>query len=168
MAGINQLGKGMMIAGCVIFLGVLTLWFGAVEEDRQYPNRNPTSLESAGKTSVLLEQDRRGHYTVRGYINNRPIDFLVDTGATDVVIPQNLAINLGLKPGRPRQANTAAGVITVYQTNIPTLAIAGLTFDNVSGVVNPGMAGGAALLGMSVLRHLDLEQTGSTLILREK
>lgn len=168
MAGINQLGKGMMVVGSLTFLGVLTLWFGDIEQDRHYPNRNLKSIEQAGMTTVTLRQDRQGHYTFTGRINGQPVDFLVDTGATDVVIPQNVAVRLGLQPGRPQRANTAAGTITVYQTVIPTLEIAGLRFDNVSGVVNPGMEGGAALLGMSVIRHLDLEQTGRTLILREK
>jgi len=48
------------------------------------------------------------------------------------------------------------------------LSIADLHFDNVSGVINPGMRGNAALLGMSVLKNLELTQTGNTLVLKRK
>ena len=41
MAGITQLGKGMMILGCLLFIGLMSLWFGDIEEDRSYPNRTP-------------------------------------------------------------------------------------------------------------------------------
>jgi aspartyl protease family protein len=118
--------------------------------------------------AVTLKQDRQGHYTVRGLINNSPIDFLVDTGATEVVIPAGLAERLNLERGRAKRASTANGPVTVYQTNLTRLSIADLHFDNVSGVINPGMNGTAALLGMSVLKNLELTQTGNTLVLKRQ
>ena len=168
MAGITQLGKGMMTLGCLLFIGLMSLWFGDLEEDRAYPNRSPTSLIENGVIAVTLKQDRQGHYTVRGLINDSPIDFLVDTGATEVVIPAGLAERLNLERGRAKRASTANGPVTVYQTNLTRLSIADLHFDNVSGVINPGMNGTAVLLGMSVLKHLELTQTGNTLVLKRQ
>ena len=168
MAGMTQLGKGMMIAGCLLFIGLMTLWFGEVERDRDFPNRSPTSTIEGDARAVYLKQGRQGHYTVTGYIDREPILFLVDTGATDVVIPEGVARRLNLQPGRARRANTANGVITVYETEIKTLEIASLTFNNVRGSINPGMRGEAALLGMSVLRQVELEQSQGTLILRKR
>ena len=168
MAGITQLGKGMMTLGCLLFIGLMSLWFGDLEEDRAYPNRSPTGLIENGVIAVTLKQDRQGHYTVRGLINNSPIDFLVDTGATEVVIPAGLAERLNLERGRAKRASTANGPVTVYQTNLTRLSIADLHFDNVSGVINPGMNGTAVLLVMSVLKHLELTQTGNTLVLKRQ
>ena len=168
MAGISQLGKGMMTLGCLLFIGLMSLWFGDLEKDRAHPNRSPRSLIENGVIAVTLKQDRQGHYTVRGLINNSPIDFLVDTGATEVVIPAGLAERLNLERGRAKRASTANGPVTVYQTNLTRLSIADLHFDNVSGVINPGMNGTAALLGMSVLKHLELTQTGNTLVLKRQ
>ena len=168
MAGITQLGKAMMTLGCLLFIGLMSLWFGEIEEDRSYPNRTPTSLTENGVIAVTLKQDRQGHYTVSGLINNAPIDFLIDTGATEVVIPAGLAERLNLARGRAKRASTANGPVTVYQTNLEKLSIADLHFDNVSGVINPGMRGNAALLGMSVLKTLELTQTGNTLVLKRK
>ena len=168
MAGISQLGKGMMVLGCFLFIGLMSLWFGDIEQERLYPNRTPTSLTENGVIAVTLKQDRQGHYTVSGLINNAPIDFLVDTGATEVVIPARLAERLNLQRGSARRASTANGPVTVYQTNLARLSIADLHFDNVSGVINPGMNGNAALLGMSVLKNLELTQTGKVLVLKRK
>ena len=168
MAGITQLGKGMMTLGSLLVIGLMSLWFGDLEEDRAYPNRSPTGLIENGVIAVTLKQDRQGHYTVRGLINNSPIDFLVDTGATEVVIPAGLAERLNLERGRAKRASTANGPVTVYQTNLTRLSIADLHFDNVSGVINPGMNGTAVLLGMSVLKNLELTQTGNTLVLKRQ
>ena len=168
MAGITQLGKGMMAVGWLLFIGLMSFWFNSIEEDRSYPNRTPSSHTENGVISVTLKQDRQGHYTVRGLINNSPIDFLVDTGATEVVIPAGLAKRLNLQPGRAKRASTANGPVTVYQTNLARLSIADLHFDNVSGLINPGMTGTSALLGMSVLKHLELTQTGNTLVLKRQ
>jgi aspartyl protease family protein len=158
----------MITLGCLLFIGLMSLWFGDLEEDRAHPNRSPTSFVENGVIAVTLKQDRQGHYTVRGLINNSPIDFLVDTGATEVVIPAGLAERLNLERGRAKRASTANGPVTVYQTNLTRLSIADLHFDNVSGVINPGMNGTAALLGMSVLKHLELTQTGNTLVLKRQ
>jgi aspartyl protease family protein len=91
MAGITQLGKTMMVFGCFLFIGLMSLWFGEIEQERLFPNKTPASQNENGVIAVTLKQDRQGHYTVSGLINNAPIDFLVDTGATDVVIPAGLA-----------------------------------------------------------------------------
>ena len=168
MAGITQLGKGMMITGCLLFIGLMTLWFGEIEQDRAFPNRSPNSTIEGDERAVYLKQDRQGHYTVTGYINREPVLFLVDTGATDVVIPEGMANRLNLQKGRPRRANTANGVITVYETQVQTLEIAGLIFNNVRGSINPGMRGDAALLGMSVLGQVELEQSQGMLTIRKK
>ena len=168
MAGITQLGKGMMAVGWLLFIGLLSFWFNSIEEDRSYPNRTPSSHTENGVISVTLKQDRQGHYIVSGLINSEPLNFLVDTGATEVVIPAGLAKRLNLQPGRAKRASTANGPVTVYQTNLARLSIADLHFDNVSGVINPGMTGTSALLGMSVLKNLELTQTGNVLILRRK
>ncbi|MBT5054028.1 MAG: TIGR02281 family clan AA aspartic protease, partial [Gammaproteobacteria bacterium] len=91
MAGITQLGKGMMAVGWLLFIGLMSFWFNSIEEDRSYPNRTPSSHTENGVISVTLKQDRQGHYIVSGLINSEPLNFLVDTGATEVVIPAGLA-----------------------------------------------------------------------------
>jgi len=111
-----------------------------------------------GGQSLLLKADILGHYAVSGYSNGQPIKFLVDTGATGISITENSARRLNLQRGRPSQADTANGIITVYSTTLPTLQIGPFKLTNVQATINPHMDGDVGLLGMSFLRHYELIQ----------
>ena len=53
---------------------------------------------------TILESNRQHHYVASGTINGRPVTFLLDTGATDVVIPAQLADRLKLRRGLAARA----------------------------------------------------------------
>ena len=93
------------------------------------------------------------------------VQFLLDTGATDVVIPQAQADKLNLTRGTAAQVVTANGIITVYPTTLNSLTLGGLTARNISGVINPYMDQATVLLGMSFLKNLSLVQYQGTLTL---
>lgn len=74
----------------------------------------PASVGGAapgGGDRIALTADGRGHFLTQGSINNRPAQFMVDTGASVVAIGQGEADRLGLdyKSGRPVMMNTANG-----------------------------------------------------------
>jgi len=94
------------------------------------------------------------------------VTFLLDTGATDVVIPAQLAESAGLQPGQAMRAMTANGLVTVYSTTIPTLHLGDITLYDVRASINPGMQGDTVLLGMSALRQVEFTQRADTLTLR--
>lgn len=48
---------------------------------------------------------------------------LVDTGASTLMLPKRLIAQLGLKPGRTRQARTTAGVVTMQNYGTIRLTI---------------------------------------------
>lgn len=64
---------------------------------------------SADDGPVSLTRNRAGHFEAPGEINGKPVTFLLDTGATYVAVPRNLASELGLEPGRSAWFNTANG-----------------------------------------------------------
>lgn len=113
--------------------------------------------------AVAINGSRRGHYRVQGFVNGQTVDFLVDTGATEVSIPSGVAERLNLRRGTTGLARTANGTVTIYDTTIDTLSIGPLSLSNVAANINPGMQGNEALLGMSFLRHFTLVQKGSQL-----
>lgn len=158
----------MIFIACVIGMALLTLFFGEVEERQFNPNQNPSSLVNAQVTEVRLERNRYGHYVVTGTINNLPVDFLLDTGATDVVIPLDLGSQLGLTKGIAGKASTANGTITVYNTVIDKLTVGDISLYKVNASLNPAMGKGEGiLLGMSALKEIDFIQRGDSLTLRQ-
>ena len=104
MTPISGLGKAMTVLGMLSFLVVLTLLFGDIERSRDFPNQDTTASVEGASTVVRLAANRQGHYLLPGAVNGVPVQFLVDTGATQVVIPAHLASRLTLERGRPAQS----------------------------------------------------------------
>ena len=98
-----------------------------------------------------------------GSANGEPVEFLVDTGASQISIPILIADRLNLTRGRSYPVQTANGEVTVYATVLDEVSIGPFTMKNVPAHVNPGMNGDVALLGMSFLRYFELKQTGGEL-----
>ncbi|MDA0977091.1 MAG: retropepsin-like aspartic protease [Proteobacteria bacterium] len=163
----RRTGQGMMTIGVILGMVMLTWFFAGGEEKQRNPNMNPESQFSAQAVEVPLKQNRWGHYLVTGAINGEPVDFLLDTGATDVVIPEATAQRLNLPYGRAGKAMTANGPVTVYQTVIGDLEIGGIHLRNVRASINPGMGDLEILLGMSALRQIEFTQQGEMLTLRQ-
>lgn len=163
----RRTGTGMLAACMVLGLLMLTWFFDGMLERQTNPNqRANTQLLSDGVLELQLQRNRQGHYVLAGTINGAPATLLLDTGATDVVIPASLAAQAGLPQGQAMQAMTANGLVTVYNTRIPELQIGDIRLYDVRASINPAMHGNMVLLGMSALRHIEFTQRGDTLTLR--
>lgn len=163
----KKAGTTMMILAWVAVLGLLIMYFAQVEEEAYNPNQNPESLQDSNINTVILQRNRYDHYVTKGAINRTKVTFLLDTGASDVVIPEHIAMGLGLSRGAPQRASTANGIITVYQTRLPELSIGSITLYNVEASINPAMKNDEILLGMSALRDIEFTQRGEQLTLKQ-
>lgn len=160
-------GRAMLIIFWLLVLGALTYFFGTWEEHQYNPNQNLNSDTQQGVRQVVLERNRYHHYVASGLINGTAVTFMLDTGATAVVIPANLANKLQLKAGRPHIANTANGQVEVRATRIDTLELGAIKLHNINASINPGMDGEEILLGMSALKQIEFSQKGKVLTLRQ-
>jgi aspartyl protease family protein len=91
----------------------------------------------------------------------------LDTGATDLVVPESTARRLGLPYGNRGRAMTANGPVTIYQTRIEELHLGKIRLTNIDASINPSMEG-AILLGMSALGQIEFSQQAGTLTLKQK
>lgn len=157
-------GRGMMYLMWIAVLILLTTIFGRLYEGQHYSGSDV--VEENGQTTLVLSRTRDGHYRSDGEINGQPVTFLLDTGASDVNLPANVAERLGLKRGAPLRARTANGTITIYATVLDSISLGPLEMRNVRASINPHMQGEDILLGMSFLKRLDFEQQGGRLSLR--
>lgn len=163
----RRTGLIMLIISFAMGLAVLTLFFDATLNERDNPNRKPiSSTGSDGSVSVQLQRNVQGHYVVSGSINGISSRFLLDTGATDVVLSEELAASAGLVRGMPTRAMTANGSLTVYAALVDELQIGDIVLRDVRASINPSMQGTTVLLGMSALKHIEFTQRGDLLTLR--
>jgi len=157
----------MLVLAWVAGLALATRFFGDWIERRDNPNAQPTSVHSENYIEVTLAGDGQGHYSVGGSINGEPVTFLLDTGATDVAIPQALAERLGLPRGAGIPLLTANGRSDGYRTQVQRLRIGDIELHDVRALVAPGFDSPRVLLGMSALGQLEFTQRDGTLVLRQ-
>ncbi len=157
----------MIAAAFVLALGILTMLFAARLERQRNPNGWPDGVEGGGGiVTVTLAANRQGHYLANGSINGRTVEFLVDTGATTIAVPQVVAERIGLKPGAPMTVVTAAGPARAYATRIESVVLGGIERRDLPATIVPRMSGGEVLLGMNFLGTLEFAQRGNQLELR--
>lgn len=161
----KKMGKTMLTIGWIFALIVLTYFLGLWEKDKINPNRQLDTSANNGIAEVRLKQNAQGHYLLNAQVNGHTLTFLLDTGATQVVLTEEQARKTGLKSGLPYTVSTANGNIRVYSTNIGHLKIGEINLYDVEASINPYMDD-YGLLGMSALADLEWSQSGETLILR--
>jgi aspartyl protease family protein len=165
--GNRRIGKWMMFLAWLLGFAMLMIYFNYFLDKEQNPNQSVYSrVDESGKTEVILQRNRYGHYVTNGKINNKIVQFMLDTGATDVAVPVNVADSLSLARGPEKHYNTANGMVTAYSTKLDSVSIGPIQVNNVRASINPGLKGREVLLGMSVLKRIEFTQRGDTLILR--
>lgn len=150
----------------IVLLAGTTFIFEGVLKDINNPNQQVSvSLNTNGEKEIVLKRNRYGHYVVAGKVNGYDVTFLLDTGATLVSIPEHIANELELRKGAAFQTETANGLSQSYITRIGSVAIGDIVMANVPGSISSGMEFDEILLGMSFLKHLNMNQQGKILIL---
>jgi aspartyl protease family protein len=162
----SKIGQGMVYIAWIMLLVMLTFAFNKYLDQQNNPNQNVYTRQSGDIAEVILKQNRYGHYLANGLINNSPVTFMLDTGATVISIPETLAKKLRLKKGHPIRSSTANGYITVYSTLLKSVSIGAIELNNIRASINPHMRGDEILLGMSFMKHLEMTQKEQQMILR--
>ena len=133
----------------LIFLGVIAaagLW--PAIRDEVAPRQ---SYSSTGSLEVPRGLD--GHYHVTMGVNGQPLSFVVDTGASDIVLSQDDARRVGIEPGSLAylgRAQTANGTVPMARVTLDEVSLGGEVEHGVPASVNGGEMTGS-LLGMSYL-----------------
>ena len=158
----------MLIVAWAAALFLATRFFGDWEQRQENPNTAVASQHGDGYIEVQLIANRQGHFVMTGQVNARPVQFMLDTGATDVAIPVSVADQLGLARGARVEVSTANGRSEGLRTTLDRLQIGDIVLTNVRALVVPGLDGEQALLGMSAMKQLEFTQRGGTMLLRQK
>lgn len=162
----RRTGTGMLvIAWVLVFAGIV--WFFSDWQSRQVNPNTAGRIQVEGEGEALtLVRNREGHYLAEGEINDVPVVFLLDTGATHVAMSQALAARLNLARGTAVRVMTANGEALGFYTRLNRVRLGPIELHQVSALMSPGMTDDTVLLGMSFLKRLEFSQRGNELTLR--
>lgn len=126
----------------------------AVERKVATPKIQPAALP-AGRVS--LRADGRGHFLGTFQMNGKPIEGLVDTGASTIAINESTARNLGFTANGldfRYKVSTANGMTDAARVIIDRVDIGTIRVRNVEAAVLRDKALSGTLVGMSFLTKL--------------
>jgi aspartyl protease family protein len=112
---------------------------------------------SAGQHKMELTSGRDGHFRVDARVDGRRIGFMVDSGASLVILRETDAANVGLHP-MPRDytavVSTANGRIKAAPAKLERIEVGDITVFDVPALVLPDEALSTNLLGVAFLSRL--------------
>ncbi len=141
-----------VMAWVFIFIGVIAA-YGLWEDICTTVGPAP-QLTITGET-IQVPRASDGHYYLPVVANGEPITFLVDTGASQIVLSERDAERLGIDPDQLNyfgRAYTANGEVRTAPVRLDSLTLGPITDTNVSAWVNEGDLH-QSLLGMEYLHR---------------
>lgn len=165
----NKGGLSKMVrdasAWVFIFVGTLAV-IGLWGDIRQNVMPSQTVFTQDGRIELPRAED--GHYYVDLTINGRSVPFVVDTGATSVVMTRSDAERIGLDPDKLvffTQAMTANGPVETAPVTLDAVTLGPFQDQAVPAYVNGGDMD-TSLLGMTYLDRFDsIQITNGKMIL---
>lgn len=106
--------------------------------------------------TLLLRASEGGHFYVEAHVNGVPVNFMIDTGASDVMLSKDDAERVGLNPetlNYTRTYSTANGISKGAPIRLKHLSLGRFDLYDFPASVNGGQMSGS-LLGMSALNRL--------------
>lgn len=157
-----------------IGIGALVLTFYTFREDFQRVGERvtgevlPFQASENANGDLVLKRGKDGHFHMEVTVNNAPIRFLVDTGASIVTLSEDDARRAGFDPGTldyTMQFSTANGTAWGAPIRIERMQAGSLVARDVRAAVG-GAGMSKSLLGMSFLNQLNgFSVKGDTLTL---
>lgn len=150
----------MLLCWCVIFLCVLVLF----SYRQEFTNialhvRNNvlgTPQQRAEGDTLHIRMSEDGHFWVMARVNDKPVRFLVDSGATLTTLSDDVASLAGIDMDGYSPAiamQTANGMVFAKRSKIDGLSVGPIQTSNLPVVVSDRM-NGVNVLGMNFLTRL--------------
>ncbi len=155
VAGRSNMGKMAQQAAiwALIFVGVIGA-YGLWEDISNTVNPRQAIIDDS---TVAAPRGNDGHYHLTLEVNGTAVDFVVDTGASQVVLSEQDAARIGIDVASLDYsgiANTANGAVRTAPVMLDQVALGAIIDRDIPAVVNGG-AMDASLLGMSYLGLYD-------------
>lgn len=170
---LKEVARAVLLWGALALILVATY---AYRSDLERIGRTTVSavipglaVETGGGVTVSRGAD--GHFRINGSVNGAPVTFLLDTGATMVLLTAEDARAAGIDPPRSAYSlpvSTANGIARVAPASLDSVTVGSIEESDVGAAVAPPGQVSSSLLGMSFLSRLyRFEITGDRLILEK-
>jgi aspartyl protease family protein len=148
------------------------IFIGAIVGVGLWEDLKDTLLPSQSVENGIITAPRGpdGHYHLTIIIGDVPVEFIVDTGATQIVLNQSDAQRVGIDTSTliyTGRASTANGEVRTASVTLNDVSVEGLAQGDLRATVNEGELS-TSLLGMQFLERFNrVEISGDTLILEK-
>lgn len=135
-----------------IFLGAIAA-FGLWGDISQ--TVKPRQAVFADENRIVVPRSPNGHYYIDTTVNGAAVRFVLDTGASALVLTQDDARRAGLEPSKLdyfSRAMTANGEVRTAPVRLESLTLGSVTDTNIAAVVNGGEMS-ESLMGMEYLQR---------------
>ena len=136
----------------LIFLGAIAA-YGLWGDISRTVLPQQTVFSDEGRIEVPRSPD--GHYYLQTQVNGAPIRFVLDTGASMIVLTKEDATRAGLNPdglSYYSRAMTANGEVRTAPVRLESVTLGGFSDKNVTALVNEGEMNDS-LMGMDYLQR---------------
>lgn len=125
--------------------------------------------QDAAAQRIVLTADAQGHFMPPGQINGRAVQFMVDTGATMIILSESDAkrIQLDYTKGRKVGVNTANGHVVGHQVQLASVRVGDAQVYGVAAIVLPQPMT-YVLLGNSFLTRFQMQRHNDQLTLERR
>lgn len=171
--GEHLLRKGASVAGLTLIAADSRRAVFSYQGERfelGLSGRVGTSFTAVEQTTVSIMRDDFGQYRTRGAVNGHPVDMLVDTGASIMVMSGAQAARLGVTvdPEGPQvTVYTAQGATPSHVVTLDRVTVGGIERRGVKAAVIEGDYPVEILLGMSFLSGVTLKEHAGVLTLTQ-
>lgn len=147
--------SGLWILFALVALVLYSYRFEIIEiKDRVLSDLFPSKAINKNQKQLVLNIAQDGHYYLNVKIKNHEVRFMIDTGASDVVIDEKIALKLGYdlqKINYDKVFQTANGQSYGASISFDEVDVSGVKFYNVqASITNSDLV--IPLLGMSFLQ----------------
>ncbi len=167
--------RAAVLVGAAVFLGAYLVSDRLPPSDQPKPTAATVARAATAAAPALhgsemaIPMASNGHFMVDADVNSQSVQFVVDTGATSIVLSPDAAAAAGIRPGRDQftvKAQTANGIVPLAPVRLREIRLGSFVAYDIQAMVN-GTPMDVSLLGMSFLQRLQsYEVAGGKLHLR--
>ncbi|MDP5053488.1 MAG: TIGR02281 family clan AA aspartic protease [Congregibacter sp.] len=146
------------------------LELGGQEQRLRVSQRISSQFSEPPPRSIAIPRNQQMQYLTNAEINNVRLAVIVDTGANIIALNSRdaLAVGIAKDEGVAASVQTAGSIVAARKVLLDTVVVGGIRIDGVTATVIDGEQPSVALLGMSFLQHVDMQEQNGILTLRAR